>query len=408
MDVKTTYGSPKEVVQGGQKVQADIRDFFPPATKHNTVNTLRPNNASHQLEEVNRHDHLFSSQGAPAHKRADSVSHAQPPIEPQTVFPERHVPLSQHDSRHDNLSSFQDRPHHPTIEMLSNRDTLIDFTLMPQPLNVNTAIVTERSSYLHQHSPLPLNDGHVLMSAALDTSGSFRKSRIMSLFEQQNLGTDTSSPTSSPDLGMTVALEALRMREAAHQEEEREGSEPVIYFLPTPSLISHSPTKVGTQNTDHGPDKPSEFSPLMNDKARRILGNNNNLSNHERSQSHVISQPLSTRPQLPPKVHTSKHRFGTSNPENIYHPLYSTKASTSTPDSARRKGSAFSDGAQSPSTSQHSTIASPISSFSSSTNSVDTTPKKRKAQKTGKKKSGRIGRLLRQYSNHMEGLQMIQ
>lgn len=121
----------------------------------------------------------------------------------------------------------------------------VDCSLVPKPLRPKS-----------RHSPLPSVDECTLITA-IDVSGSLRKSKVMSIFEQQRLGIEPPfangmgnhhrprsrrSTTDAPTLGSDL-------RPSVPPKDD----DAVIYFLPSSSLMSEGPHEETTEDIPLSP-----------------------------------------------------------------------------------------------------------------------------------------------------------
>ena len=338
-----------------------------------------------------------------------------------------------------------------------SRMTMIDLSLMPPPLRFNDPhTIQSDNNRLRTTSSSLSEDSSILMSAALDTDGTFRKSVIMSLFERGNLGEmDEFHPTINIDLqnrpkrsmsrdfkqwNSSSSDEGMRMR-------KKNGEEPIIYFMPSPAMISSlgPPTRtayINHQNTDPAPSYSQEngtsaesadtssdddaASPLLlprvSTKALKILGSDSSYSSNNPNFSTPLPQskyhPFISHPhiiiQTDPKAHTVTAPPRNQQPKRVAwrDPSPSPSPSPepiSPPTVLHTPKSSFSSSSSSSYTSSlpHQT---PSSSFSPSLDPL--TSKQKKDKEKDKKKKGKGGgkfiKLMQKYSKQVEGLQMIQ
>lgn len=195
--------------------QTDIRTYFSPSPK-NTPRTSPTNTPNPPPKTImppaarpKNHDSLFSEWKAPtyrpsSHKRSATADATLPSL---TYNCNKALP-------------------NPRIT------SVIDASLLPPPLRLPTPSTSTCAKKewkpRHRHQPSTTSiaeegEGCVLM-AAIDTRGAFRKSRVMALFDEQNLGIES----------------ALADPCGTASRESDEGEETVIYFRP--EITPASPT----------------------------------------------------------------------------------------------------------------------------------------------------------------------
>lgn len=211
--VRTMDRLPAKAFSSAHKTQKDIRDYFQPKT--NEISPMPP-----------------------------SLSHSSPTVREEVPLSHLRYELApRHDSRETALASIRGTGRATAVLKSSRPSTVIDLSLMPKPLRLNTNVRRSPSDDLIACPPT-IEDDCVLMSAAIDTQGSFRRSRILSIFEKQSLGMDQSfsreflEPVLMNRLCSPKEVDALT---AGQQPKSSESEDTVIYFLPSPSPTSRLP-----------------------------------------------------------------------------------------------------------------------------------------------------------------------
>ena len=437
--INSKYEGATQEIENTRKAQTDIRMYFRPMTTEASPSNSNPGTS------------IFSSkagEGQQSSSESWKTSQTYKCLDSTKLL--ESSPWHQPSVSHETSLTPQ-----PTAS--SFRNTMIDLSLMPQPLRFNEPHTFQSdNNRLSTTSSSLSEDSSILMSAALDTDGTFRKSVIMSLFERGNLGEmDEFHPTINIDLqnrpkrsmsrdfkqwNSSSSDEGMRMR-------KKNGEEPIIYFMPSPAMISSlgPPTRtayINHQNTDPAPTYSQEngtsaesadtssdddaASPLLlprvSTKALKILGSDSSYSSNNPNFSTPLPQskyhPFISHPhiiiQTDPKAHTVTAPPRNQQPKRVAwrDPSPSPSPSPepiSPPTVLHTPKSSFSSSSSSSYTSSlpHQT---PSSSFSPSLDPL--TSKQKKDKEKDKKKKGKGGgkfiKLMQKYSKQVEGLQMIQ
>ena len=138
--------------------------------------------------------------------------------------------------------------------------TMIDDSMMPKPLNlkVMTDLDTEKPQQRDHDVKSTTPDDSVIMSAAIDTEGSFSRSRIMSIFEKQSLGSNHlySEIALQPMIkNRNCRLQDVEALTGTKQPRNPDTDEVIIYFLPSTSPASAPPE---TRGKGHKTDRISD------------------------------------------------------------------------------------------------------------------------------------------------------
>ncbi len=187
------------------------------------------------------------------------------------------------------------------------RNATIDLALVPRPLRWRTSKKVAASDYCDKKIPSPTDDESVLMSAAIDTHGTLRKSLVMSMFEKQGPGTEPSCPLPFKDLihgDIPYSPQDFGTFTESREQYMSEPEAPIIYFLPSPSpsrsLLTQSiANKVSGQSNSkymsergYRVDKELDLPIYANNKASGILGKDDSS---QFSDSRSLGKPLLMR-----------------------------------------------------------------------------------------------------------------
>ena len=263
--------------KNGHKAQTDIRIYFQP-TKNRVLPSVRGNDRSKTAA---------NSQEAREQDRAGSC---KKPLDSgvTTVNSKglKDLSSSHHQGGEKSLESHPSRVRTLNVQCFPRPGSIIDPALLPKPLRLNTVNLLPVIESPGTCSPLASDDECVVMSAAIDTKGSLRKSMIMSIFEKQGLGIEPSDSMLSAST--TLSDESYKMGSSVQSTEEANypdsgAAEPVIYFLPSPSPPLRSPlawskadrvrNAVPQRLQPRVADKNPGFTSYSSEKARRIVGN---------------------------------------------------------------------------------------------------------------------------------------
>ena len=305
----TNCVNPAQESQDTRMVQKDIRHYFQPVATASSPSNPSPDASILSPKAEESRGNLSDSCNIPQkHKSPDSnqipnsVSWHQPSIP-------------------------RENPHTTPPIVSPSRNTLIDLSLVPLPLRLYDPHTLRSSNQLTPTSPSLSENSSILMSAALDTDGTFRKSVIMSMFERVNLGeTDESYPmlgSSNRSIGRESKFWNGLSGQEALRGSRTNGDDTVIYFMPSPEMISAlaSPTAyLSNQDTILTPTSLSEdrttaeaanvssdnaesplLLPRMSTKALKILGDESSSG---------------TSKTIPPIIHGKFHVFIPQIPHN--------------------------------------------------------------------------------------------
>lgn len=236
-----------------RETQTDIRNFFQPAPKSSPSEAPRSGNLTPRSKNQKFHEALFEEWKAPVYRppSARRIPNAKSRSQPAT--PEK-------DHAYASSKALSSAP------LISTRiSTVIDEDLIPKPLKLSLPPAGSRPAVQHtqlssrRYSPPPpssSSEGTCNLIAAIDTKGSFRKSRVLSLFEKQGLGIEQSfadlsirsqraKRKSDAAMMVPVALEPAMTSLGLGNEEDA-----VIYFLPSPESTLGEPAR--TERNDLG------------------------------------------------------------------------------------------------------------------------------------------------------------
>ena len=274
--------------KNGHKAQTDIRMYFQP-TKNRVLPSVCGNGHSETV--VNVHG-AREEDGRGFREKPMDLGVTAVNVKGLSHEPVRDLSSSRHYGGEKSLESHSSRVRNLNAQCFPRPGSIIDPALMPKPLRLNTVNLLPVIESPENCSPLASDDECVLMSAAIDTKGSLRKSMIMSIFEKQGLGIE---PTDSMlSASTTLSDQPYKMGSSGNSTAgtnclDTEAAEPVIYFLPSPSPPLRSPlawSKAERTRTAVPPrlklrvagDSPDSAS-YSGEKARRIVGNEYHFEN---------------------------------------------------------------------------------------------------------------------------------
>ena len=289
--------------------QNEIRKYFLSLNKNKDDSDDDRNDQAPRHEEAWAHDGVLDAYSAVVYRQPVSEVVSKPEAEVQRPFPERRDSLPSFNGHRKHAESSQESGHAQFSPPLLRASTEIDPSLVPMPLKVSTLARIDRAAAgdkQSQQSPSLLEDDCVIMSAAIDTQGSCRKSLMMSMFEKQ---------TAVPQKPISTLLDNSAISDSpskpvvGHESRRRESGEAVIYFLPSSPPSSRSPSAERSTKSvsnilyDRQPeetylDERPHLPLRISEKAQRILGcespiDDTHLLNPGTLNTHLFHRPIS-------------------------------------------------------------------------------------------------------------------